>query len=66
MTTQNDESPTDDILWGANEIADAIGRPRRSVYYLLDRGLLPAKQIGRQWVASRRQLLDHLKAKDAA
>jgi hypothetical protein len=52
---------TDDIdddtpLWGADEIGKVINRDTRTVFYLLQRGLIPAKKVGALWVSTRRQL----------
>jgi hypothetical protein len=47
----------DDILWGCAAIAEAIGRNARVTFYMLEKGRLPAKKIGRQWCASRKALL---------
>jgi hypothetical protein len=47
----------DDVpLWGANAIAAEIGLDRGQTYHLLNRGLLPARQIGRRWVSTPSQL----------
>ena len=45
-----------DLIWGADGMAAEIGLPRRSVFYMLERGFLPAKKIGRKWVISRAEL----------
>jgi hypothetical protein len=48
---------TDDIIWGASAIARELGlRDRGAAYHLLEAGHLPARKIGRQWVASRDRL----------
>jgi excisionase family DNA binding protein len=47
----------DDIIWGADEIAKVIRCPRRVAYYLLEGGRLPAKRVGRRWVARRSELV---------
>lgn len=49
-----------DIVWGAEDIGEVIQRTPRQTTYLLEKGRLPAKQVGRLWVASRRRLLRHL------
>jgi hypothetical protein len=49
-------SETEDILWGAAEIAAAIKRTVRQTNWLLERGQLPAKKVGNRWVASRKAL----------
>jgi plasmid stability protein len=46
-----------DLLWGALEIAKALNLPsRRKAFYMLENGLIPAKKVGREWVASRSAL----------
>jgi hypothetical protein len=54
-----------DAIWGASQIAAHVGLPLRRTFYLLQNGLLPAKHVGRQWVASRRKLDNHLAGADA-
>jgi hypothetical protein len=44
----------DDVLRGARKIADYIGEPERRTNYLLERGMLPAYQIGRLWHMSKK------------
>ena len=56
MTTI-DDTTAPDVIWGAEEIAKAIGQTQRATYHLLANELLPAKRIGGRWVASRRKLL---------
>lgn len=46
----------DDILTGAEEIADYLGWPIRRVYYLAQRGCLPTVKIGELLVARKSQL----------
>lgn len=48
-----------DLLWGADEIARAIGKTRRQTFWLLENGQLPAKKIGRQWCISRKVLTEY-------
>jgi hypothetical protein len=50
---------SDDLVWGAEAIAEALNQKVRPVYYKLERGLIPAGKIGDQWVASRRTLREH-------
>jgi hypothetical protein len=47
---------TEDILWGAAEIAVAIKTLVRQVSWMLERGQLPAKKVSNRWVASRKAL----------
>ena len=56
-TTQRiNDDDLDVPLWGADEIGKVINRPRRMTFYMLQRGLLPAKKVGALWVSTRRQL----------
>ena len=56
------DSPADanDVVWGADEIAAVVNRKRRPTYHMLENGLLPARKVGRLWVASRRKLIAHV------
>jgi hypothetical protein len=56
---QDDHDPND-ILWGAVAIGRAIGVDRRRAYFLLEHQKIPARQIGRSWVASRRRLYKYI------
>jgi hypothetical protein len=47
-----------ELIWGADEIAKAIGRSRRSTFHMLDSGQLPAKKVGGRWVAERGRLVN--------
>jgi len=47
----------DDVVWGAPAIGRVIRKNPRQTYYLLENGLIPARQIGTQCVASRSRLL---------
>jgi len=49
-----------DLVWGCAAIAAVIRRSERSVFHLLENGLLPAKKVGGRWVASRRRLIESL------
>jgi hypothetical protein len=53
----NDNDQNTDLLWGAEAIGKAIGRGPRAVFHLLEKGVLPAKRVGKRWVASREKLL---------
>ena len=46
-----------ELVWGAEAIGRVIGKTERATFHLLERGLLPAKKIGKSWVSSRRKLL---------
>jgi len=45
-----------DLVWGAAAIAKLIGQSTRATYHMLEAGELPARQVGRRWVASRKAL----------
>ena len=45
-----------DLLWGAQAIADYIGKNYRQTVYLLSTKRLPAQKIGATWVACRSKL----------
>lgn len=47
-----------DLIWGATAIAKAIKAPRRKTFYLLEKGMIPAKKIGAQWVTTRSELIN--------
>lgn len=46
----------DDLIWGAEAIAEFIGRTHRQTNHMLATGALPAKKVGARWVASRAAL----------
>lgn len=48
-----------DVIWGAGEIAKAIGTTERATYHMLGLGKIPARKIGARWVASRQKLRQH-------
>jgi hypothetical protein len=50
-------APSDDLLWGAQQIADFLGVSTDRVYYLIKTQRLPIGKLGRKTVvASRRKL----------
>jgi len=53
---------SDDIqaVWGASEIGRIINAPLRRTFYLLERGLLPARKVGGVWQSTRGELHDFL------
>jgi len=53
------ESLAGDKLKGADRIAAFIDEPVRRTFNLLEQGLLPAGKQGREWLASKRALLQH-------
>ncbi len=61
MAMQNfNENLANDLLWGAQAIGDAIGVNRRRAFFLLANGRLPARRVGKKWVASRAALHAYL------
>jgi len=54
--TQPKTIQDDRPIWGAGAIGREIGLDRGQTYHLLNRGLLPARQIGRRWVSTPSQL----------
>lgn len=57
--TEAGEDP-DTPIWGAENIAQVIGKTATQTRYLLRTKKLPAKQIGKRWVSTRRKLLNAL------
>ena len=56
---RSDDAPLD-LLWGGEAIAQALKlKKRRSVYGMLEAGTIPARKIGKVWVASRAKLKEH-------
>ena len=58
MNNRKDDPPLrEDLLHGAAEIADYIGKSERQAYHLCESGHIPAFKIGAQWTA-RKSALD--------
>ena len=45
-----------DLIWGTKAIASEINLTERQTFYMLETGKLPARKIGRKWVANRKVL----------
>lgn len=45
-----------DLIWGAAAIAREINRNKRQTFYLLEKKVLPAKQINGRWCIERSDL----------
>ena len=45
-----------ELIWGAANIAQEVNLDTRQTFYALERGSIPAKKIGRKWVAERSKL----------
>lgn len=50
-----------DLVWGAKAIAQVLGRTERATFHMLEKGELPARQVGQRWVASRKALAEFFK-----
>jgi hypothetical protein len=59
MPTDPETSLRNDLLWGAQAIADFIGRDLRQVFHALQQGHIPAKKSGRIWISSKASLRAH-------
>ena len=46
----------DDVIWTAEAIARHINRTRSQTYYLIAKGIVPAKKLGAKIVARRSEL----------
>lgn len=53
------ESLSEDLLDGAEEIARFLGWPRRRVFYLLEKKLIPGFKVGNRWTARKSRLQRH-------
>jgi len=47
-------------VWGAVDIGDVIGTSPRKTFYLLEKGILPARKVGAIWQSTRGELRDFL------
>lgn len=56
VPTRNDSA----IIWGADAIGREINMSSRATYHLLEKKRLPARKIGKRWVAHRDRLHAHL------
>jgi hypothetical protein len=50
-------SKLDEPIWGAPAIAAIVNRSTSQAYYLLEKGLLPGRKIGKLWTSTPRELL---------
>ena len=51
-------SDLDKPVWGVPEIAEIINRSTTKTYYLLEKGYVPARKIGKLWTSTPRELLN--------
>ncbi len=49
-----------EAVWGAIEIGKVINAEARRTFYLLEKGLLPARKVGGVWQSTRGELRDFL------
>jgi len=52
---ETDKRPID-VIWGIEDISQAIGQSFSATAYMLKMGHIPAKKVGDRWVASRKKL----------
>ena len=57
---RNHDALSEDLLDGAERIAEYTGWSRRRVFYLLERGLIPAFKVGNRWTARKSRLRQHI------
>jgi hypothetical protein len=53
-------------VWGAEPIAAKTGVSLRKAYYLLEKGLIPARKVGSSWQTTEGELEDFLLGRPAA
>jgi hypothetical protein len=56
--TKSQPASTSDLMWGAQAISNYIGRHVRSVYYLIDKGVLPVRKLGPRTIVARASEID--------
>jgi hypothetical protein len=50
-------SDLDRLVWGVPAIAEIINRSTTKTYYLLEKGYVPGRKIGKLWTSTPRELL---------
>jgi hypothetical protein len=50
-------SDLDKPIWGVPAIATVINRSTTKTYYLLEKGYVPARKVGKLWTSTPRELL---------
>lgn len=65
MQTTEQQTETFEPVWGGSAIARVLGTTDQQAFYILTRGLIPAKKIGGRWVADRNELIKFMKTPDA-
>lgn len=51
--SETPETLADEVLWGAQEIADFIRRNKRQTYHLLEQGHISADKCGAVWTSTK-------------
>ena len=64
-TSSNCEPIAEDLLDGAEEIAQFTGWELRRVYYLLEKKLIPAFKVGNRWTARKSRLKRYIEELEA-
>ena len=57
MTKSAESFGSLDLIWGAEDIAKAIGRSTRATFEMLQKGEIPAKRVSGRWVIARSELV---------
>jgi hypothetical protein len=50
-------SDLDRPVWGVTAIAEIINRSTTKTYYLLEKGYVPGRKVGKLWTSTPRELL---------
>jgi hypothetical protein len=53
------ETLAEDLLDGAEDFANFLGWPVRRVFYLLEKGLIPARKTGNRWTGLKSRVRQH-------
>jgi hypothetical protein len=48
-------------VWGAEKIGEILDTSPRQTFYLLEKGLVPARKIGNRWQSTEKELEDFLR-----
>jgi hypothetical protein len=56
LTNANLPEPDLDLIWGADAIARVLNLNTKQAFYALESGKLPARKVGKRWVAERGRL----------
>lgn len=53
------------LIWGAADIAAVLNVPTKTAFRLLQRGDVPARKVGSQWVAEQEKLREFFTGENA-